>query len=173
MQIGKIFSVNLINDVKVVSKDSKIYEAFKPYLQDVLGTSLDEYMKDKELRREYRQKFAKIKEHFQKSDAKYLPIREEECLRRIAKYAKEWSEFILVARESTLDSGKGFIERTPLDKYILMSSRQKDELERQLMSETIKRIRSYANDSCLSNAQQLNEMLVESKPVIQNSSHRI
>ena len=65
MALAEIFSSGLTSIAKSTSRDSKIYEAFKPYLSDILGIDLETFLKNKELRRAYQQKYEAIKEKFQ------------------------------------------------------------------------------------------------------------
>ena len=61
MELAKIFSTITLNSAKVVSRDSKIYEAFKADLLDTRGITLEEFMKNKDMRKHYLDLFLSIK----------------------------------------------------------------------------------------------------------------
>lgn len=144
--LSSIFSKSTIINARSISKDSKIYEAFKPYLFGILGLDLEEFMRNKELRLAYRQKFAIIKSKFQSDENNGKSLTDEDCFRRIFRYSQEWQEFVSTARENTLDAGESFIESVPLDSFILMNYNQKETLEQWLITAAIEKIRAYTQD---------------------------
>ncbi len=172
MALENIFPNTLINTAKVVSRDSKIYEAFKPYLSGILGIELEAYMSNKELRNDYRQKYMVIKNSFQEREKRLLPMKDEECLAKIATSAIEWQEFISTAKENTLDEGESFISSTPLDKYVLMTAREKAALENKLVAAALERVRFYTEGFGSSNTE-LNSMLNDNNATEEQVSHII
>ena len=154
MALANIFSSGLTSIAKATSKDSKIYEAFKPYLSDILGIDLETFLKNKELRRAYHQKYEAIKEKFQAESTSRVPIKDETCLTRIVGYSHAWKEIITTAQEYTLDHGTSIIKDTPLDKYILMSNSQKELLEQRLIAAAVEKVKVVSEQQ-----KELHEML--------------
>ena len=143
MVLQNIFSNNLIINAKQISRDSKIYEAFKPQLYDVLKISLEDYMSDKELRKKYRYKYLAIKSHFQKKNQRHS-FSDEDCLIKITEQGQIWKEFVETAVEHTQDNGKQFLEQITMEKFVVKSA--------------IRKIRSISK-SLYSNLNELNQML--------------
>lgn len=160
MELAKIFSTITLNSAKVVSRDSKIYEAFKADLLDTRGITLEEFMKNKDMRKHYLDLFLSIKSNFEHK--KREEISDEQCLTNISKIGRQWKEFIDTAKDCTLDGGREFISTTPLEKYIFMSSAEKDLLEDRLVRAAVTRVRAFqTTDSNV--AAQLDSMLSDKK----------
>lgn len=171
MVLENILSNNIINSVRIISRDSKIYEAFKPYF-DIQNISLEDYMNNKELRRIYRKKYTVIKMHFQQQKQSRIPISDEECLIKITEQGIAWREFIETARENTTDNGASFLQSTPMDKFIMMTSRDKKVLEDKLVHAAVQRVRNFSIiNQQSSTASELSNMLNDSNEE-DNVTHR-
>ena len=157
MVLQNIFSNNLIINARQISRDSKIYEAFKPQLYDVLKISFEDYMSDKELRKKYRYKYLAIKSHFQKQNHQQS-LSDEDCLIKITEQGQIWKEFVETAVEHTQDNGKQFLEQITMEKFVVMSTDEKKELENNIVKSAIRKIRSISK-SLYSNLNELNQML--------------
>lgn len=163
MELAKIFINTSFNNARMISRDSKIYEAFKPYLLDMQEITLEQFMSDKELRKSYREKFLTIKSKLQKIRKTSNQLSDEQCLIHISKSCREWQDFIITAKENTLDNGESFIKRTPLDSYIIMTPAEKMSLEEQLISAAVERVRTFTIDTIPSSDKlELNNMITSS-----------
>ena len=160
MELAKIFSTITLNSAKVVSRDSKIYEAFKADLLDTRGISLEEFMKNKDMRKHYLDLFLSIKSNFECK--KREEISDEQCLTNISKIGRQWKEFIDTAKDCTLDGGKEFISTTPLEKYIFMSTSEKNLLEDRLIQAAVTRFRTFQTADS-NTATQLDSMFSDKK----------
>lgn len=168
MALAEIFSSGLTSIAKSTSRDSKIYEAFKPYLSDILGIDLETFLKNKELRRAYQQKYETIKEKFQSESTSRTPMKDEECLTRIVGYSGAWKEIITTAQEYTLDHGESIIKDIPLDKYILMSNSQKELLEQRIIVAAVERVKVISEQQA-----ELHEMLrKENNKINMSETHK-
>ena len=173
MELAKIFLSNSFNNVKSISMDSKIYEAFKPYLFDTKKISLEEFMKDKELRYAYREKYQKVKAKLQKISNTKCTLKDEECFAYIFKSCQEWQEFIETAKDNTLDNGESFIRALPLDRYLMMTNDQKSTLEENLIKSAITRVRTISQAiSSQNNNDELNAMLKEKPSQVSKENHQ-
>ena len=146
MQLQNIFLNNLIINAIQISRDSKIYEAFKPQLYDILNISLEDYMKDKELRKQYRYKYLAIKTHFQKKN-RHHRFSDEDCLIKITEQGHIWKEFVVTAIEHTSDKGRMFLEKVTMEKFVIMSIAEKKEIEDQIVLSAVTKIRELSNSS--------------------------
>lgn len=170
MIIPNIFSINSIGQ----SKDVKIYKSFEPYLKGILEISQEEFLRDRNLRHAYQQKFASIKTKFQIEERGRTVLSDDECHRRISRYAQSWQEFINTAISNTLDNGQTFIASTPLDRYILMSNEERYEIENQLNNAAIARLRAILQRDNIPNSQELNTMLNDDNDkVIEGKAHKM
>lgn len=169
MVMPNIFSLGLDSQ----SKDANIYTSFEPYLYGVLGIDQETFMKDKNLRRSYQQKFAMIKSKFQEETAS--TVTDTYCHNRIKRLAREWQDVIVVATENLADNGEEFIKNTPLDRYILMTDTEKRNIESQLTVAALERIRSiFQKDSKMTNSNELETMLQDtSTSAVDERSHKI
>lgn len=155
MVIPNIFSINM----EAQSKDANIYTSFEPYLFGVLGVSREDFMKDKNLRRTYQQKFAIIKSKFQAEVGSKRAITDIDCHNRIRSFTREWQDIITIAIENTADNGQEFIRTTPLDRYILMTNDEKRDLESRLNTAAIERVRSmFLGDNGNTSSRELEAM---------------
>ena len=174
MELPKFFLTASFNNAKVISRDSKIYEAFKPYLLDMQGITLEQFMNDKELRKSYCEKFLAIKAKLQKINKSGNPLSDEKCLMHISKSCREWQDFIITAKENTLDNGESFIQKNPLDSYITMTTAEKLSLEEQLISAAIERVRTFTRDTIPSSDKlELNNMITSSNDHVEEKGRKI
>ena len=173
MVLEEFFSTNLLNSAKMISRDSKIYEAFKVSLLNINGISLSKFMEDKDLRKQYRQKYGNIKAKFQAQTDSKKSISDEECLRKIALGSKEWEEFVLTAKENTIDAGESFVRNIPLERFVVMTPQEKHELENQLVNAAIQRVRNYTRELDKTSSGELELMLSPVSEVKEDISHKI
>ncbi len=170
MVIPNIFSIGSENH----SRDIKIYKSFEPYLQGILGISQEEFLSDRNLRRTYQQKFTAIKAKFQSEARGKTVISDDECHNKISASAQGWEEFIKTAIDNTSDNGRSFIASTPLDRYILMSSEERNNLENQLNEAALSRLRAIFQKDNMHNSQELETMLNDkSDDVSDERTHKI
>lgn len=173
MVLEEIFSTNLLNSAKLISRDSKIYEAFKSSLLNVHGITLSKFMKDKDLKKQYRQKYGDIKAKFQAQSGSKKTISDDDCLRKIALGSKEWEEFVSTAKENTSDAGESFIRNIPLERFVVMTPQEKYELENKLVNAAIERVRNYTRELDQKRSRELELMLSPESQVKEGISHKI
>ena len=173
MVLEEFFSTNLLNSAKMISRDSKIYEAFKVSLLNINGISLSKFMEDKDLRKQYRQKYGNIKTKFQEQSDSKKSISDEDCLRKIALCSKEWEEFISTAKENTIDAGESFIRNIPLERFVVMTPQEKRDLENQLVNAAIQRVRNYTRELDKTSSGELELMLSPVSEEKEDISHKI
>ena len=111
-------------------------------------------MSDIQLRTKFRYKYLAIKSHFQKQNHQQS-LSDEDCLIKIAEQGQIWKAFVETAVEHTQDNGKQFLEQITMEKFVVMSTDEKKELENNIVKSAIRKIRSISNSSDLN---ELNQM---------------
>ncbi len=131
-------NLSKIAQEKTFAQDCEIYTAYQPEIEGLKGISFIEFIQNKDLKAEYRQKTSWLAAELE--EKKKEPVKFEDVMHKVSYASKEWVEFIECMDEAVENGGKFFATKYPLEKFSLKDKEEKQKLQRIVTQLTVAKI---------------------------------